>query len=455
MTVTTADENQIRPSTPGGVEEPRSNTAMALRGAPSADPVSFGVAALLLFVLAYGFPTEWFIPDLGDFESSATPPQGFVPAILVVGAAFAFVSTLHIAETYFRLISLEPLLPLFAVLAVASALWSEFPLQTLRLALPLLVVVYLGYWMVSIFRLDQLLAILVCVLAFGTLMQFAFIFGLPEFGQSRNGFSGTATDKNILGRLMAFSAIHFVLAAGVFPRHRLALWVFALLAGGLVVGSESATSLAGLMFVLGMLAVCRLFRARKTLYGAIGVGLIGGGGAAVFVATANLGFLAGLLGKDVTLTGRTVLWELSIREALNRPVLGHGWGGFWQGWLSPSRPILDENSWFPPHSHNALLEYFLNLGIVGAFIALGLFLRLFVRSARAVRTRPGTLGLWPIAFSSFAFIFSITEFGVVNRNVFLLFLTVHASVAALDRKDRSPVSAEPASTRNQIEVALS
>lgn len=70
-----------------------------------------------------------------------------------------------------------------------------------------------------------------------------------------------------------------------------------------------------------------------------------------------------------------------------------------------------------------------------------------------MRYRPGTLGLWPMTYGCFCFIFSITEFGVINRNLFFLTLVILVSVAALDRSGTG-VLAEPNNTpeRRPLEV---
>lgn len=393
------------------------------------------IAMAVMFLLAYDFPTGWFEFDAGQLAGEK-PPEGYVPAMIVIAFGFGIVSMVNSVETLFRQVSMEPLLLVFTVLLVVSALWSEFPLITLRIAVPMLLIVFIGYWMAAQFRLEELLFLLCIVLAIGTLLNLFFVFALPVYGQSRLGWSGISFGKNAMGRLSVFAAMHFVLAAGVFPRARTIWMTFAALASVLVVGSESATSLAGLLFVFGMLVVFRLFRARRTLYGAITLALLGGGALSIFVATANLALVADILGKDVTLTGRTLLWQTAIQEGFNRPLLGHGWAGFFQGPLSPARPVLDVNTWNPPNAHNALLDYFLTVGLVGASIAMAMFLRLAVRSARAVRFRPGSLGLWPMSYTAFAFIFSITEFGVISRNLFFLFLVIHVTVAGAESKKR-------------------
>ncbi len=404
-------------------------------GAPTASRTSIAVAVVAAFALAYGFPTEWLVADRGTIDTVSIPPQGFVPAILAASAGYALLTNWAALGVILKLIASEPLVLTFLMLLFASTLWSAFPAQTLRLTIPLLVTAFLAYWMATIFRMRELLVVFCIVFFLGTLVQYAFVFGLPNFGRSNLGWSGTSVNKNGLGRLATLASLHFTLAAMVFRPFRLFWIVMSILSAILVIGSGSATSLAGLGFVHGMMAVCALFRARKTLYGAIAASLIGGGVLAIFIATANLGILAGLLGKDVTLTGRTVLWQASIEAALEKPILGFGWGGFWQGQLSPARVVFDKNGWLPPHSHNALIDYFLAGGVVGAALAAAFFVRFVVRSARTVRRQQNALGLWPMAFASFAFVFSLTEFGVISRSVFFLLLVIHIAVVSAETRD--------------------
>jgi exopolysaccharide production protein ExoQ len=85
---------------------------------------------------------------------------------------------------------------------------------------------------------------------------------------------------------------------------------------------------------------------------------------AVIVALNNDAVLD-LLGKDQTLTGRTELWSLVLRDINERWMLGWGFSAFW----SPTNPAANEISetvrWTVPQAHNGLLEMLLEVGIVG------------------------------------------------------------------------------------------
>jgi O-antigen ligase len=61
-----------------------------------------------------------------------------------------------------------------------------------------------------------------------------------------------------------------------------------------------------------------------------------------------------------TLTGRRDLWEQLSGFAAERPVLGHGYGAFWNE--ERSREVIDEQGWPISHAHNAFIDVYLEGG---------------------------------------------------------------------------------------------
>lgn len=64
--------------------------------------------------------------------------------------------------------------------------------------------------------------------------------------------------------------------------------------------------------------------------------------------------VVGLLGRDLSFTGRDVIWRELIAIGKQHPILGSGFGSFW------IQPILGVNQ-----AHNGYLNIFLQLGILG------------------------------------------------------------------------------------------
>jgi O-antigen ligase len=103
----------------------------------------------------------------------------------------------------------------------------------------------------------------------------------------------------------------------------------------------------------------------------------------------NLEWLLLLLGRDLSLTGRTDIWELAVEAGWDRPILGAGYRSFW---------TLLSNTLRWGHGHNSFLDLWLELGFVG----LGLFLVVIAiairRAVYHMKSEPGRLGLWPMIF---------------------------------------------------------
>jgi O-antigen ligase len=70
--------------------------------------------------------------------------------------------------------------------------------------------------------------------------------------------------------------------------------------------------------------------------------------------------VSSIVSREKTLTGRDTTWALLVPLALKRPVMGHGFGGFW---TTEMRLSTDA------HAHNGYLEVLLNTGFVGLLLA--------------------------------------------------------------------------------------
>ena len=116
-----------------------------------------------------------------------------------------------------------------------------------------------------------------------------------------------------------------------------------------------------------------------------------------------------VLGKDATLTGRTVLWSKVVNHIQDRPVLGHGYGAFWEPSARASEQVRAAIGWDTPHSHNALLDEWLDLGLVGVLLLIGAYLLAIGRAWAALRASPDVDGLWAMAFLTMVFLGNTTE----------------------------------------------
>jgi len=97
-----------------------------------------------------------------------------------------------------------------------------------------------------------------------------------------------------------------------------------------------------------------------------------------------------MLGRDADLTNRTEIWNDVIEHAQHRP---DGWGfvGYWPIWEYPYSEIGTEVEWLrPTHAHNAFIDVWLQLGLIGLVLLVAMVVLLFGSAWRLVeRAGPG------------------------------------------------------------------
>jgi len=102
--------------------------------------------------------------------------------------------------------------------------------------------------------------------------------------------------------------------------------------------------------------------------------------ALVLLVAAELAFgisgrLSESLGRGSEMSGRTGLWEICIKFQSN-PIVGAGFEGFW---FPERREQIAAffHGWSPGGAHNGYLDTYLELGLIGLSILIGLFIATF------------------------------------------------------------------------------
>jgi O-antigen ligase len=135
-----------------------------------------------------------------------------------------------------------------------------------------------------------------------------------------------------------------------------------------------------------------------------------------------------VLGKDATLTGRTVLWAQVVSHIEDRPLLGHGYGAFWAPTAAAPERIRTAIGWDTPHSHNGLLDEWLDLGFVGVLCLLGAYFLSLRRAWSGLRETVAIDGLWAMGFLVMLFLGNTTESSISSS---LLLWAIFVAVASM------------------------
>ena len=387
--------------------------------------IETAVMSLGTMLLFTDVPWVWFAG--GDASSAAEGGDVLVSLLFLGIAGFLGLQMNGRWRQYFSIVGREPLLIALLFWAFVSVIWSPAIDVTFRRAVALLVTTYLGTHLVLRFSQYQILRIVASAFVFATLVNLLWIFALPQYSGPVTGgvatfdfddrLTGIYTSPNSLGRVMGLG-IFTMLAALKLDRRRRPVYLVGLVAGVLVLAySQSKTSLVVAILGTALLITFIVFRARRTLFGAVVVSVLGSGLVAIGLVIANLRFFTDALDRDVTLSGRLPLWQDLYAVIPDRLLLGSGYNAFWLGWGSPAQEIWNQNRWLPPHGHNQIIDIVLELGLVGLLLYTALLLRTFVRATRYVRDIPGVFGLWPLVFCSLFLLSMITEAAMMSRDI--------------------------------------
>jgi O-antigen ligase len=137
--------------------------------------------------------------------------------------------------------------------------------------------------------------------------------------------------------------------------------------------------------VLVALRRARTVRARRTV-SAVSIVVIVLGIVGVLVLHTQV---LRLLNKSSTLTGRTDIWGEVIKLASQRPVVGWGWISYWVPGLAPfNQRVFNIGGIQYLQAHDAWLDLWLQLGIIGVIVFAAFALSALVRSWILAVDRP-------------------------------------------------------------------
>jgi hypothetical protein len=296
----------------------------------------------------------------------------------------------------------------FLVLAVVSILWSDYPAWTGIGAVATLVTVTVAASLAIAFTTEEILW------AFGTALRailgLSLVFELvvsvfvrqpivpwwtdysgkipAAFHWSRDLLfkggliQGIVGNSDLLGFLGLLGLIVFAIQLAS-RSTRLRWGIFWLvIAAACIALTRSGTVTIALVAVVVATVVLLLVRHARTGVGRLLVYLV----SLVVVALGIIGAFAfqtrvlELLDRSSTLTGRTGIWTDVIHLASQRPVIGWGWVSYWPPFISPfNSKSFNIHGVQYSQAHEAWLDVWLQLGIIGLVVFGALFVSTLLR----------------------------------------------------------------------------
>ncbi len=380
-----------------------------------------GITALIWFSIIASKPVSVWIDPMGEyaFESEgSTLDRNIYLCLMIVGIYLLSRRKID----WGGLLANNKAVLSFALFALLSLSWSDFPEIGFKRWVKLIGMLVMVLLLVTERDPGNAVRALVRRAAYVLVpLSIVFIKYFPLQGRryaewtGELSVAGVAYNKNALGYLCLLVGLMLVWSLILLwktPRENRVrgelgvLWMLLLMLLWLFNLTDSATSTA--CFVLG----CSILWALSTDFMRAHLKNI----TLIIVATLAVLLVLQLtidlqttiiraLGRDVTLTGRTELWNILL-GMVEHPYIGTGWGSFWLG--ERFQHLAEIYWWKPTQAHNGYLETYLNLGWIGVSL-LGLLLLSTYRKVRRSLVTDPSFGMLRFAFFIVAIVFNYTE----------------------------------------------
>jgi exopolysaccharide production protein ExoQ len=286
------------------------------------------------------------------------------------------------------------------ILALMSTIWSQEPTRTAAFAILALINTLFAVYLSRRFPPVQQMEIFLLagtVLAVASLLVVAF---LPQAGIDHKnaaiGWQGVFPHKNICAMVM----VSFLLPAlsarftGSFGQIRRVFYLLLLTA--LIAGTTSRTGwIAGVLCIFCVYLLNLLRRFRQIERGLVFLSLPVAIGGLIWIVILNASDLLALLGKNSTLTGRTVIWAAALMSIVKRPLLGFGYSAFWIGFKGEAVNLALATGYAGlGNAENGVLQLWLEVGLVGVALLFLMLMRTCKNAATCFRVDSPGYVIW-------------------------------------------------------------
>jgi exopolysaccharide production protein ExoQ len=295
-----------------------------------------------------------------------------------------------------------------------TAFWSVYPAITERQAILYLFVVLGAIGIAGTMESDEYMRQLTIACLISAVASLVLVAILPGTALQKAGFRGVFPHKNVLGEVMVTGSLASLYSIRV-ARRFLRNFVMLILFLGVALASGSATSCIRIFMFVCTEMITSLYRkgGAALLFGVLlTIVLV----PILALADAYPDVVLGIVGKDPTLTGRTVLWVYVIDYIWQKPTLGWGYVSFWSLENPIAQDINTALGWPVVEAHNGLLEMMLEVGVVGTAIFVFLWARNLVLAIRCLRTPAIDLAISAIIFSGGLIVVGISEQVLMEPN---------------------------------------
>lgn len=277
---------------------------------------------------------------------------------------------------------------LFLLLALASALWSYYPVFTLKRFLVLLQTVCFAYYLVAAYPMHRIIRFWAAAFIVAGIASIAVAVAMPGIGTHSEptlagAWRGVFSHKSSLGSVSVLGALCIGWLWVQEPRRCLRYTAGLLLCLLLAVMSRSKTGQIAIVLISAVAIFLPLLRlpglARVWAIFFASVGALAGG----TLLIAFFGDIMTAFGKDPSLTGRVPAWAVLLDLAGNHLAGGYGYSAFFIEQNPDTDYVSAMAQWEVVEAHNSYIEVLVQLGLPGLLIATWAIVESVIRSFRA------------------------------------------------------------------------
>ncbi len=331
---------------------------------------------------------------------------GIIIALVIAGSVLALVSLRRTVRLY----KLPYPLLAFLVLATFSIAWSQYRIESVGGVVAQFATTAAGVAVAVTLSWEELLVVLgrVFRLILGLSLIFEFVVSafirhpifpvwlVPENPAhpaallywsrdllfSGGKIQGIVGNSSLLAMASLLGLIVFAVQLATRSVRPVVGWIWLIAALAFIAITQSATillALAAVVIVAAAVVLARTAstpRGRSIRYAIIAIVVL----ILAVVALVKRTALLHALGKSSDFTGRSEIWAKVIALAHEHPAFGWGWISYWVPWVAPFNHLIVKGGVQVLHAHDAWLDVWLQLGIVGLVVFTALALSTLVRS---------------------------------------------------------------------------
>lgn len=364
----------------------------------------------------------------------------------IIFATILYLVFIHRQQVFYTLKKNKSFL-IFLLFVLASIFWSYAPLKTFPELLKLFDITLFSIYFTARYSLKEQLEMLAWTFGIAVSLSLIAIFVFPNYGvmgmgnkmtpediKHKGSWEGIYGHKNILGSMSLLSGLIFYFFSKISTKYFYLGWLALVASVCLIVGSTSRSALVNSLILLIVLPCYRAFKMnfRRALYFWITFTVLGG--VSIVFCLFNAETILNFMGRDLTLSNRTVLWQAGLSYLWQEPWFGYGYKGFWEYVRSTSDyPQIIE--YINSHSHNGFLELAMDLGLIGLSIFLFTYLQKCFQAIVFIQKNNTRESYWYLSYLTLLFFINLIETRLLGLNIFYLLWVTTVFGCNSDLKD--------------------